>query len=261
VFGRARTGRVALPGFLCAALTAVLAGCGGSDEGSNGVGGLPAPKIVAKARAAAERADAVRLSGDVAGKGRAYRIHMRLKRGGGTGKVSVRGGSSFGLLRIGEDLYLKADAGFWARHQKSSQPSRSSKSSKKPSKPDGGGAAAGKLHGKYVKVPHGDPAYEELRGLTDMRALLAGLLSTQGKRRTEGHGEVDGTKSVSVRAGGSDGGSMAVAVDGEPYPLRVERGAGAGTVELSDWGEDFTLHAPDRSHVVDYGKEIAGSGD
>jgi len=228
-----------------------VAGCGTSDDGSNGVAGLPAPKIAAKARAAAERADAVRLSGDVAGKGRAYRIQMRLKPGGGVGRVSVRGGSSYALLRVGKDLYLKADAGFWNRRHSSGR-SGSGRSG-------GGGNAAGKLRGKYVKVPPGDPAYRELRGLTDMRALLSGLLTLHGKQRTEGRAEIGGAKSVRVRAGGADGGGMAVALDGTPYPLRVERGADAGTVELSHWGEDFALHAPERSQVVDYGGKIAGS--
>lgn len=251
MFGRARTRRLEAAGVGCAALTAALAGCGASDEGTNGVADLPAPKIAAKARKAAGRADAVRLSGDVAGKGHAYRIRMRLKPGGGTGRVSVRGGSSFALLRVDKELYLKAGADFWASRQKQKE----SDSSK-----HGGRTAARTLRGKYVKVPASDPAYEELRGLTDMRALLAGLLSTHGTPRTDGRGEVDGAKSVSVRTGGSGGRSLAVALDGRPYPLRVERGGGAGTVELSHWGEDFALHSPERSQVVDYGRKIAGSG-
>lgn len=248
--GCARTRRRAtLSGVLCVGLTAALAACGSSDpdEGTNGVGKLSAARIEKRARAAAEKADAVELSGNVVSKGVNYRLKMRLKQDGATGKVS-RGGSTFALLRVAEDLYLKADADFWARQEKGGE---------EPSKADV--EAAGKLEGKYVRVPPGDPAYKQLSGFADMRVLLEGLLAMHGKRATGERGEVGGVRTVRVTAGEGSGGTLDVSLIGAPYPMRVERGGGAGTLELDDWNKDFELKAPAKDQVVDYGRKIAAS--
>lgn len=246
--GSARTRRsTALRGVVCAGLTAALAACGSGDpdEGTNGVGKLSATRIEKKSRAAAEKADSVKLSGNVVSKGVNYRLHLRLKRdGGATGKVS-KGRSTFALLRVGKDLFLKADADFWARQEKGGR---------EPSKSDV--QAAGKLDGKYVKVPPGDPAYKQLSGFADMRALLEGLLAMNGKREVGDHGEVGGVRTIRVQAGEGGGGIVDISLIGTPYPMRVERGGGAGTLELDDWNKEFSLRAPARKHVVDYGRKI-----
>lgn len=246
MFGCARIRRsAALTGVVCAGLTVALAGCGSGDpdQGTNGVGKLSARRIERKARTAADEADAVKLSGNVVSKGQTYRLNMRLKRNGAMGKVSD-GGSTFALLRVGKDLYLQADAGFWARQNKGGKGSSSD------------GRAAGKLNGKYVKVPPGDPAYKQLSGFADMRVLLGGLLAMTGKRETGERGEVGGVKTVRVQAGNGGGGIVDVSLMGTPYPLRVQRGGGAGTLELSDWNKKFALHAPAKKQVVDYGRKI-----
>ena len=41
--------------------------------------------------------------------------------------------------------------------------------------------------------------------------------------------------------------------------LRYQRAGDAGTLTLSDWGADFTLTAPAKSQVVDYGKTVGAS--
>ena len=247
--GCARTLRsAALLGVVCAGLTAALTACGGDpDEGTNGVGKLSAAQIENKTRKAAEKAGAVRLAGNVVSKGHTYRLDMRLKRDGAMGKVT-EGGSTFTLLRVGKDLFLKADADFWARQQKGG---------KGASGPDG--RAAGKLDGKYVKVPPGDPAYKQLSGFADMRVLMEGLLAMTGKRATGDRGEVGGVRTVRVQAGNGGGGIVDVSLSGTPYPLRVQRAGGAGTLELSDWNKEFALHAPAKKQIVDYGRRIAAS--
>ena len=250
VVGCARTrGGSVLRGAVCAGLTAALAACGSSnpDEGTNGVGKLSATRIEKKARAAAEKANSVKLSGNVVSKGQNYRLNLRLKRNGGTGKVT-RGGSTFALLKVGKDLFLKADADFWARQEKGG---------KEPSKSDV--RAAGKLDGKYVKVPPGDPAYKQLSGFADMRLLLEGLLVMNGKRETGDRGEVGGVRTIRVMGGEGGGGIVDVSLIGTPYPMRVERGGGAGTLELDDWNKEFTLRAPAKNQIVDYGRKIAAN--
>jgi hypothetical protein len=241
-----RTRRTALVTATCAlAVTGamLLSACGGGgddpDAGTNGVGKLPAGKIQSRTRAAAEAAPAVRLSGTVVTSGRTYRLDMRLKAGGGSGSVTSQG-STFKLLRVGRQLYLKADADFW-NHA------------------DGSDGATGKLDGKYVKVPQGDPAYKKFSGFTDKAVLLDGLLTLHGALATDGHHDQSGTRTIRITGDKGSGGTLDVSLEGEPYPLRLVRAGDAGTLGFSDWGKDFTVTAPARSQTVDYGKQLPTS--
>ncbi|GLV76490.1 MULTISPECIES: hypothetical protein [Streptomyces] len=245
-----RTRNRAVVAAMCAGLAATLAACGGGgekdpDAGTNGVGKLPATKIEDRARKAAGSANSVRLSGNLVTKGVTYTLDMRLKADGGTGQVSTKD-SSFELLRVGEELYLKADAGFWSHGGEGAGDS-------------GGGAdtAAGKLDNKYVKVPSGDPSYQRLSGFTDMSLLLDGLLGLHGEITTGDHGQVGGVRTIRISAGkAGEGGSLDVSLEGRPYPLRLRRAGGAGVIRLADWNKDFTLTAPEKGHVLDYGQQL-----
>ncbi|AOR37087.1 hypothetical protein BFF78_15205 [Streptomyces fodineus] len=244
-----RTRRAALVTALCACAvtgTAVLAGCGGEnpDAGTNGVGKLPAETIQAKTRAAAQGAAAVRLSGSVVTSGRTYQLDMRLKADGGTGSVTSKG-ATFKLLRIGEQLYLKADADFW--NQAGSKGG------------SGGDGAAGTLNGKYVKVPQGDPAYKKFSGFTDKDVLLDGLLTLHGTLATDGHHDDAGTRTIRITGDKGSGGSLDVSLEGTPYPLRLVRAGGAGTLSFSDWGKDFAVAEPAKGETVDYGQQLPAS--
>ncbi|WP_432094126.1 hypothetical protein [Streptomyces sp. bgisy100] len=240
-----RTRNAVLVGAVCTGLAAVLAGCGSGedpDAGTNGVGKLSATKIESKARKAVGGAEAVRLAGSLVTKGRTYRLDMRLKKDGGIGEVSTKG-RRFELLRVGDELYLKADTAFWSGQQGGSTPSDS--------------AAASKLDDKYVKVPRADPAYKQLSGFTEMDLMLDGLLGLHGKRAAGDRGSVGGVRTVRVTAGDGAGGAFDVSLEGTPYPLRLQRAGGAGVVQLSDWNQDFGLKAPDKEHIVDYGRQIS----
>lgn len=243
-----------LVGVACAGLTATLVGCGigeDPDAGTNGIGKLSPAKIEKRALKAAEEANAVHLSGSVVTKGRTYKLDMRLKEGegkegGGIGRLSSKE-SSFEMLRVGDDLFLKADAAFWA-----------SQKGEKPSKSDS--EAASKLGDKYVKVPNGDPAYKKLSGFTDMRVLLDGLLTLHGKLTTGARSAVGGVRTIRIEGGGGSGGALDVSLEGVPYPLRLQRAARAGTLELADWNEDFPLKAPGKNQIIDYGRQIVTDG-
>jgi hypothetical protein len=242
-----RTRRAALATAICAlAVTgsAVLTGCGGEDPdaGTNGVGKLPAGQIQAKTRAAAQGAPAVRLSGTVVTSGRTYQLDMRLKADGGTGSVTSKG-ATFKLLRVGKQLYLKADADFWNQADGK----------------DGGDGTAQKLNGKYVKVPQGDPAYRKFSGFTDKDVLLDGLLTLHGTLATDGHHDDAGTRTIRITGDKGSGGSLDVSLEGTPYPLRLVRGGGAGTLSFSDWGKDFAVTEPAKGETVDYGKQLPTS--
>ncbi|MEU7022667.1 hypothetical protein ABZ990_18685 [Streptomyces sp. NPDC046203] len=269
-FSRIR--RAALPLALCAGLTATLAGCGGDtdpDAGTNGVGKLDAPAIEKKAKAAADRADAVRLAGTLVSKGGTYKLNMQLKPDGAVGSVTTKNGT-FELLRVEDALFLKAAASFWA-HEEPGSGSGSGAGSDSGSgtgsgsgsgtgtgkSTDSGAQAADKLDDKYVKVPEGDPSYKQLRGFTDMRLLLDGLLAVHGDLVKGDHGKIGGVRTINISGGqGGEGGSLDVALDGEPFPVRLARGGGAGVVVLSEWDRNFALDEPAKGQTVDYGKQL-----
>ncbi|MFF9477565.1 hypothetical protein [Streptomyces sp. NPDC014733] len=238
-----RTGRRALLGVVCAGLAVALAGCAEDpDAGTNGVGKLPATKIEAKARAAAQSAGTVRLSGSFVSQGDTYKLDMHLTGSGAKGRLTTRK-STFALLRVGDALYLKADAAFWAGE-----------------KAGGGGndaSAADKLGGKYVKVPATDPVYKRFSGFTDKDTLLASLLALRGTLATGDHATVGGVKTIRVAGGGGSGGTLDVSLEGTPYPLRLERGGDAGTVRFDDWDKGVSLKPPSRDQIVDYGKQVS----
>ncbi|WP_411757687.1 hypothetical protein [Streptomyces venezuelae] len=234
-FPVARLRRAAGVGALCVGLAVAATGCGEEpdpDKGTNGVGKLSADQIEDKARDAATAADSVRLSGRVVSGGKTFTIDMRLKSDGGSGEVKSQE-NTFQLLRVGEQLYLKADAAFWGQSE-----------------------AAGKLGDKFVKVPEGDPSYKQLRGFTDMDVLLDGLLGLDGKLDKGPYAKVGPTRTISVTADKGAGGKLAVSLEGTPYPVRMERAGGAGTVELADWGTTFQIEAPPEDQTVDYGSQL-----
>lgn len=234
-----------VPLALCAGLVAGLAACAEDpDEGTNGVGRLAAPDIEREARKVADGASSVRLAGTLVSKGGAFKLNMRLKQDGATGSVTTRN-STFELMRVGDVLYLKADAGFWSHD----------KGDAKPTKEDV--EAAEKLDGKYVKVPQDDPSYKQLRGFTDMKPLLDGLIGLHGEKVKGDRTRIGAVRTIKVKGGADgEGGVLDVSLDGSPYPVQFARGGGGGVVTLSDWNKDFPLAAPTKDEIVDYGKQL-----
>ncbi|MGW2640280.1 hypothetical protein [Streptomyces sp. NPDC001348] len=241
-----RTRRAALLSATCALVVtgAALAGCSSEDPdaGTNGVGKLAPDRIQSQALTAARAAGTVRLSGTVVTSGRTYTLDMRLKDDGGTGSVTSKG-AAFRLLRVGEQLYLKANADFWDHADGS----------------DGNAGAVGKLDGKYVRVPTRDPAYKKFSGFTDKDLLLEGLLALHGTLVKDGHYEQSGVRTVRITGDKGSGGTLDVSLEGKPYPLRLVRGGGAGTLRFSDWGKDFSVAKPAKGETVDYGRQLPTS--
>ncbi|MET9882465.1 hypothetical protein ABZZ20_04760 [Streptomyces sp. NPDC006430] len=229
----ARLRRAALVGVLFAGLAVTGSGCGADpDEGTNGVGKLSADQIEDKAKAAAGAADSVHLSGTLVSGGTSFTLDMRLKKDGGSGEVKSKD-DTFQVLRVGEQLYLKASAAFWGKSD-----------------------SAGKLGDKYVKVPQSDPTYKQFRGFTDMHVLLDGLLGLDGKLAKGDYTKVGPTRAVQVTANKGKGGKLSVSLEGTPYPLRLERAGGGGQVDLAEWGKAFPLDPPAQDQTVDYGSQL-----
>ncbi|MGW0822273.1 hypothetical protein [Streptomyces sp. NPDC002845] len=248
----ARSRRAAMASAFCTlvATGAGLTGCSQDpDAGTNGVGKLPVAKIQSRTKAAAAAADTVRLSGAVVSNGRTYKLDMRLAEDGGTGSVTSQG-ATFRLLRVGDHLFLKADAEFWG-HEDDHDDKKDGKKTE--------AAAADKLDGMYVKVPIGDPAYKRFSGFTDKDVLLDGLLTLHGELSTDGHHEQSGVRTIRITGDNGSGGTLDVSLEGTPYPVRLVRAGDAGTISLSDWGKRFTLEEPAEKEVVDYGKQLPAS--
>ncbi|RKN47087.1 hypothetical protein [Streptomyces hoynatensis] len=231
-------------GVACAGLlAAALAACGDDpDKGTNGIGRLSAEEIEQRARQAAEDASSVRLTGTVISDGASYDLDVRLGEEGAVGEVSSQG-SEFQLLRIGEDLYIKADAAFW-------------QSDAVPEELDSDPAQ--QLEGKYLRVAREDPAYEQLSTFTRMDVLDA-LLTLDGERETGDREEVGGVRAIRVEADGGQGGALDVSLIGTPYPLRLERGGDAGVLRLDDWDQELALEPPAEDEIVDYGEDMVTS--
>ncbi|MFC9165994.1 hypothetical protein ACFTZ8_34975 [Streptomyces fungicidicus] len=244
--GRSR--RVALAGAVCALLVTgtALTGCSEDpNEGTNGVGRLSADQIQDRAQKAAGSVAAVRLHGTVVTSGRTYTLDMRLKEDGGIGSVTTKG-ETFRLVRVDDQLYLKAGASFWGHED-----------GKDDGKADA--AAAGKLAEKYVKVPQGDPSYKKFIGFTDKDVLLGGLLTLHGKLATDGHHEQSGVRTIRVTGDEGSGGTLDVSLEGKPYPVRLVRAGKAGTLTFSSWGTDFPVEKPAKDDTLDYGQQLPAS--
>ncbi len=228
-----------------------LTGCGEDpDAGTNGVGKLPATKIQSRTKAAAKSADTVRLSGTVVTNGRTYKLDMRLAKDGGTGSVTLKG-STFRLLRVGEHLFLKAGVGFWSQADG-----------------EGGGegdgesdaAAADKLAGQVREGPGRMTRPTSASAASPTRTCCWTACSPcTATSCTDGHHEQSGIRTIRITGDKGSGGTLDVSLEGTPYPLRLVRAGDAGTIRLTDWGEDFPLKAPTGQEAVDYGKQLPSS--
>ena len=110
-----------------------------------------------------------------------------------------------------------------------------------------------------MKVPAGDPSYKKFSGFTDKNLLLDSLITLHGTLKTDGHHEQSGTRTIRITGDDGSGGTLDVSLEGEPYPLRLVRAGGAGTLTFSAWGKDFALAEPAKDETVDYGKQLPTS--
>ena len=200
-----------------------LAGCGSSSSG-NGVASDAPAKIFARAKAAADSASSVYISGTIVSRGVPVSLEMELLAGkGGRGRVA-QNGLSFELVQVGGIVYIDGSAAFY-RHI-------------------GGSAAAQVLQGRWLKAPAGTPEFAPIAALTDLDELIGSALVSRGTLTSGGVTTMQGQKAVAIDDV-SQGGTVYVATTGRPYPLEVVKDGGrGGTVVFSRWNEPVTLVAP-----------------
>jgi hypothetical protein len=209
-----------VPLFLAASL---LAACGGGSSG-NGVADMTADEIVAEALEAAKSADSVHVQGGTGGSD-PIELDLYLVAGeGGEGTLTVNG-LTFEMVRIGDKAYFKGDDAFWNQF--------------------GGNAIAQLMEGKWLVAPADSGDLASFTPLTDMEQLFQEVLGEHGEPLEKGEEtEVDGEPAIAVNDT-EEGGTLYVATEGEPYPLKVENTGEQGAITFTEWNEEHELTAPE----------------
>jgi hypothetical protein len=208
------------------AAAVLLSGCGGGGGGSdNGVADKSADDIVAAALDAAQNADSVYVHGGTTTGNQPIQIDMHLVRGQGGAGHLVANGLSFDLVRIGDKAYFKGDADFWKQF--------------------GGATLAQLLADKWVEAPAKTGDLASLTPLTDVGQLFNAILTNHGTLEKGDTTDVNGTSAITVKDT-DENGTLYVATEGQPYPLKLEGGGdAAGTMEFENWDESYDLKAPE----------------
>jgi hypothetical protein len=200
-----------------------LNGCGGSSSG-NGVASKTPAEIVASAKALADAASAVHVSGSIVAGGTKIALDLHLVTGrGGRGQLSENG-LSFELIQIHGTAFIKGSPAFYTHFA--------------------GAAAAQLLQGRWLKAPATTGPLAALAALTNARALLDAALAehaalTKGARTT-----VNGQQAIAV-TDSSKGGTLYVATTGPPYPIELTKtGAGGGSIIFDRWNQPVSVAPP-----------------
>lgn len=220
------------------AVLAMLAGCGGGSEGASSttsaasLDGLTAAQVLAKAHAVAGAAKSVRLSGDLAPGVTVDLLLAGVARGSGT---VIQQGGRIELVRVGNDLYFKAD-------------------DETLSNTVAGGDATivAKIAGRYVKGGVDTAGFADFAALLDLVGFVNTGLKPEGAISRVPGVPVDGVPTVGLKSPDADGGGILyVASHGDPYPLRLQPSTGAEAITMSDWNAAATIEAPPADHVID----------
>jgi hypothetical protein len=219
---RARLSHLAGSALGVALLASAIVGCGDSSSRS-AIASKSPTEIVAAARAAADEAASVHVSGALV-EGAPLSLDMQLLAGkGGHGRIT-QNGLSFELITLGGTVYIKGSSAFY-RHI-------------------GGPAAAQLLQGKWLKAPAGAGEFAPITSLTDMRKLLDTTLASHGALARGASTTINGQKVVTVKDL-AKGGVLYVAATGKSYPIEVARGgANGGHIAFDRWNQAVTITPP-----------------
>jgi len=251
----------------------VLAGCG--STGKNGVATKSPGSIVATAEDAVLGASSVHIQGQFTSGVQKVALDLRLEKDkGATGTVTIDN-EQIQLLRVGTDVYVKGDQEFYrsvvarfgetagsapsapapsapsssASGSSHSKSSSSSSPSSDPSTP--GDIAVSAMQANFLHIGPTDTSYQTFASLTDPRQLLAQIMQGIGALGKDGQKDIRGAKSIVLS--GDQGTKVFVAIDGQPYLLRVLV-PGGGTLDFLDYGVPVPLDAPPPAQVVDIAK-------
>jgi hypothetical protein len=251
------------------AAVAALAGCG--STGKNGVAKKSTGSIVATAEDAVLNASSVHIQGQFTSGSQQVALDLRLEKDKGASGTVTIGSEVIELLRVGPDVYVKGDEQFYrsvvSRFGGGSDPAAAPSASGTGAPPSSGASASSgspstgqstpgdiavsAMQVNYLHIGPSDAQYQTFASLTDPRQLLAQIMQGIGSLGKDGQKDIRGTKSI-VLSGAKDT-RVYVAIDGEPYLMRVLP-PGGGTLDFSDFDSPVTLNPPPPAQVVDIAK-------
>lgn len=208
-----------------------------SAPSGGGLADRPATEILSKAQAALKSASSVHLKGSGSSEGQTFEIDMRYGEGQKAFGTITSSGQTIELRRDGQTVYMKADAKFWQS--------------------SAGAEAAKLLAGKYLKAPLTDQRVAALATFTDKDTFTSQVLKPDGSVTKGDTKTIRGTEAVGLRSGGTSGGTLYIATQGEPLPLQIlpdTAGGEAGQLDFLDYGEPVTVETPPAAQTIDVSK-------
>jgi hypothetical protein len=214
-----------LGGLVCAALAAILAGCGSSAPSSP----PRSPTVtITQMKTAVHAASSVHLDGVLNNSGRPVALDIGLLRSGGFSGTIAYNGIPLTLTDTGGRVYVKATPAFLKELKVSS-------------------ALCSLMCGKYVEMTSAQSS--ALAGNLTMRKLLGSLTGTLPRFADAGTTTVRGQQAQVLRA--PDGSMLDVAATGTAYPLRAIGKGNNSRLDFTQWNSVPRPAAPPASQVID----------
>jgi hypothetical protein len=202
------------------------AGSSTPASNTNGIEKLAPGAAAAKARAAFKTAPAVRVKGEVTESGEVISFDSRITAAGGRTTMKQQGQSVDVLFTKGA-IYMSGDLAFWKGIT-------------------GSPASATTMVGKYLKISPSSTQAKDLLGFVDRAELADNMLPGANDGFTSG--TVTSTSAGQRVFALSDGqGAYDVALEGEPYPVRM---SGPGVTMEFSYGGTVDLTPPPASKVT-----------
>jgi hypothetical protein len=200
---------------------------------SNGVADLSADQILAKAQESLAGLDSFQAKGTMTQDGTAAAIDLVVN-GDNSKAVIDLGGEAIEAIKIGTDAYVKLPDSLLAMFT------------------GGNEAALALVKGKYLKISSNDPNFAELSSFANLRDELlkqdtGTANATKGEAKT-----INGTPAIGVNV---EDGTLYVATQGEPYPLRLE--SAEGGIDFTSFNSAPQIVAPPADQVLD-ASQLAG---
>jgi hypothetical protein len=215
--------RSATAALLLVLIPTALSGCGGSS--GNGVASKTPVAIVAAAKAAADSASSVHVSGSIVNGSSSVVLDLELVAGrGGRGRIS-EDGLSFDVIQTGGTVYISGNSAFYSHF--------------------GGAAAAQLFQGKWLKASATSGSFATLATLTNLGQLVNTALASHGTLAKKGATvTIDGQKVLGI-TDVSHSGTLYIATTGKPYPIEITKsGSSGGKIVFDRWNAHVVLAAP-----------------
>jgi hypothetical protein len=225
-------------------LLVLASGCGGkdddsaSDKTSSAAAAFlkkPGDEIADAAKTDMKSLDTVKFSGEIKSDGESINLDIEASSAGDCqGTIGIGDGTAQVAAKDGTS-WFKPDAAFW-----------------KASAEDNADAIIEAVGDRWVL-----DSESNFQQFCDLDSFFDGVFKKDddaSEYKVNGTDEVDGKKVVKVDQTDTDGTATGyVLVDGKHYLVKIERTAGdqPGTLEFSDFNEEFTVDAPSEDEVID----------